>query len=130
MDHPNIDLVRRAYAAFLSGDRSVLEDTFAPDIRWHQSGFDATSGDYVGFDAVLGHLWADDHLEDFGMEVIDMLANDDRVVVIARSTGRVGERWMTNDFVQVIRIEGGRVVEAWVYQWDQRATAEAFPVAA
>ena len=41
-----------------------------------------------------------------------------------------GDRSVTNDFVQVIRVADGRVSEVWNYHWDQRALAEAFPVAA
>ena len=32
MDHPNIDLVRRAYAAYLSGDRPTIDAVFSWDL--------------------------------------------------------------------------------------------------
>ena len=130
MEHPNIDLVRRVYAAYLSGDRPALEAGMAPDIHWHNSGFDATSGDRAGFDEVLAYRWADDHLEDYRHEVVDMLASDERVAVVARTSGRRGERAIVNDYVQIIRIEDGRVAEVWNYYWDQRALAEALPIPA
>jgi len=130
VEHPNIDLVRGVYAAYLSGDRDTLATRFEPSIRWHNSGFDATSGDLEGIDEVFGYLFADNHLEDYGLDVVDILASDERVAVIARTSGRAGDRTLTNDFVQVIRIADGRVREVWNYNWDQRALAEAFPVAA
>jgi ketosteroid isomerase-like protein len=34
-----------------------------------------------------------------------------------------------NDFVQVIRIDDGRIAEVWNDSWDQRALAEALPAA-
>ena len=128
MDHPNIDLVRRAYAAYLSGDRATIDAVFDADLVWHNSGFDATSGDRHGIDDVLAYLWADNHLEDYQLEVVDMLAIDERVAVIARTSGRRGDQVIVNDFVQVVLIGDGRVVEVWNYYWDQRAIAEAFPV--
>ena len=88
------------------------------------------AGDLEGVDQVLGYLFADNHLEDYRLEVVDILASDERVAVIARTTGRAGDRSVTNDFVQVIRVADGRVSEVWNYHWDQRALAEAFPVAA
>jgi len=128
MDHPNIDLVRRAYAAYLSGDRATIDAVFDADLVWHNSGFDATSGDRHGIDDVLAYLWADNHLEDYQLEVVDMLASDERVAVIARTSGRRGDQVIVNDFVQVVLIGDGQVVEVWNYYWDQRAIAEAFPV--
>ena len=130
MDHPNIDLVRRAYAAYLSGDRATIDEVFDPELQWHNSGFDATSGDRRGIDDVLAYLWADNHMDDYRLDVVDMLASDERVAVIARTSGRLGERAIVNDFVQVVRIGEGRVAEVWNYYWDQRAIAEAFPVPA
>jgi hypothetical protein len=53
-----------------------------------------------------------------------MLASDERVAVIARTSGRRGTQRIVNDFVQVVRIEQGRVSEGWNYNWDQRALAE------
>ena len=124
MDHPNIDLVRRAYAAYLSGDRATIDAVFDADLVWHNSGFDATSGDRHGIDDVLAYLWADNHLEDYQLEVVDMLASDERVAVIARTSGRRGDQVIVNDFVQVVLIGDGQVVEVWNYYWDQRAIAE------
>jgi ketosteroid isomerase-like protein len=130
VEHPNIDLVRRVYAAYLPGEREVMTTLIAPDVRWHNSGFDANSGDLAGIDAMFGYLFADNHLEDYRLEVVDMLVSEQRVAVIARTSGRRGDRTIVNDFVQLIRIDGGRIVEVWNYNWDQRALAEAFPVAA
>ena len=44
MQHPNIELVRGLYAAYMGGDRERVTAAFAPDVRWHNSGYDATSG--------------------------------------------------------------------------------------
>jgi ketosteroid isomerase-like protein len=129
VEHPNIELVRRAYAAYLSGDRPAIDTLFAPDLAWHNSGFDSTSGDRHGIEDVLAYLWADNHMDDYRLEVIDMLASDERVAVVARTSGHLGARAIVNDFVQVVRIDDGRIAEVWNYYWDQRALAEALPAA-
>ena len=130
MEHPNIDLVRRVYGAYMAGDRDGVAAAFAPDAVWHNSGFDATSGDRAGTEEILGYLFASDHLDDYRLEVTDMLVSDQRVAVVARTSGRRGDVAIVNDYVQLIRIEGGRVAEVWNYFWDQRALAEAMPIPA
>ena len=130
MDHPNIDLVRGLYGAFMDGDGERLRAAFAADVRLDVSGFDATAGSYDGIDAVLGYFFAADHMDDYRLEVIDMLVSDERVAVIAKSSGRRGDRTIVNDFVQVIRLVEGKVAEIRNYAWDQRAIAEFMAVAA
>ena len=130
MQHPNIDLVQGLYAAYMSGDRARVGDAFAPDVRWHNSGYDENAGTLVGVEAVLGYLMGENHLDDYGLEVVDMLASDERVAVIARTSGRRGTQRIVNDYVQVVRLERDRVSEVWNYYWDQRALAEFMPVPA
>ena len=127
MGHSNIDTVQGLYAAYMRGDREGLAMAFQPGIRWHNSGWDAYAGDLEGVPAVLGYLFADDHLEDHRLEMVDMLASDTRVAIIARTSGRRGATTLANDFVQVIRLEGGLVSEVWNYNWDQRRLAELMP---
>ena len=130
MTHPNIDLVQRVYGAYMTGDRDLVTASFDPGVRWHNSGFDATAGTLEGVPAVLEYLMGTDHVEDYSLTVTDLLASDERVAVIARTTGRIGALPVANDFVQVIRIVDGRITEVWNYNWDQRALAEAMPAAA
>ena len=130
MAHPNVDLVQRLYAAFMSGDQESLMASIDPDVRWHNSGYDPTSGTYEGIEAVLGYLIGQNHMDDYRLEVSDMLASDMRVAVIARTSGRRGDQRLSNDFVQILRIEDGRVREVWNYYWDQRAIAQFLAVPA
>jgi len=130
MQHPNIELVKGLYAAYMGGDRDRFSAAFAPDVQWHNSGYDATSGTMVGVEAVLAYLMGENHMEDYSLEVVDMLASDERVAIIARTSGRRETQRIVNDFVQVIRLEGGRVREVWNYYWDQRAIAEFMPAVA
>jgi ketosteroid isomerase-like protein len=67
---------------------------------------------------------ADNHMDDYALDVVDMLGSDDRVAVVARTTGRRGDARIQNDFIQLIEIRDGRIVEVWNYVWDQRAIAE------
>ena len=78
----------------------------------------------LGVDAVLGYVMGEDHVEDYRLQVTDMLASDERVAVVASTSGRLGSRSIVNDFVHIIRIADGCVAEVHNYTWDQRAVAE------
>jgi ketosteroid isomerase-like protein len=124
MSHPNLALVQSVYAAFAAGDRDRVVAAFDPDVRWHNSGSDPTSGTLVGVDAVMDYLMGENHMDEYQLDVTDMLASDERVAVVARTSGRRGDRRIVNDFVQLLRVREGRVVEVHNYTWDQRAVAE------
>ena len=122
--HPNVELVTKAYGAFMTGDNDTIAASLSPDITWHNSGTDATAGDHHGIPAVLAYLGADDHMDDYGLEVVDILASDTRVAVVARASGRRGDTRFTNSYVQLLEIRDGMVTEVWNYNWDQQALAE------
>jgi len=125
--HENIELVQRVYEAYLQGDRETVIAALDPAIRWHNSGYDATSGTYEGTDAVLAYLMGENHVDDYDLQVVDMLASDARVAVIARTSGQLAGTPIANDFVQVIRISDGRITEVHNYNWDQRGLADLMP---
>ncbi|HEX2680771.1 MAG TPA: nuclear transport factor 2 family protein [Candidatus Dormibacteraeota bacterium] len=124
MKHPNIDLVERLYAAYLSGSREAIAAACSPDVQWNMSGYGEGSGTVIGIPAVLDYLYADKHMDDYAVEVSDMLASDTQVAVVARSSGRRGQRTIVNDYVQLFTLEGSRIVSVHTYNWDQRGLAE------
>jgi len=73
---------------------------------------------------VLNNIAGDNHMDDYSLELVDMLSSDQRVAVVARTSGRRGDRQIVNDYVQLIRIDDGRIAEVWNYNWDQKAIAE------
>jgi uncharacterized protein len=124
MQHDNIDLVARVYGAYMTGDTATVQDLLSPDIVWHNFGLDPTAGTLHGVAEVLDYLMGEDHMEDYALDVVDMLASDERVAIVARTSGRRGDRTIVNDFVQLVKIDDGRVVEVWNYYWDQKAVAD------
>lgn len=108
----------------MAGDRETVTRLLSPDIVWHNSGLDPTAGTYRGRGQVLEYLMGEDHMEDYALEVVDLLASDERAAIVARTRGRRGDRTIVNDFVQLVKIDDGRVVEVWNYYWDQRAVVE------
>jgi len=130
MPHPNVELVQSVYAAYMNGDRDAVIAALDPDIRWHNSGYDPTSGTLTGVPAVLDYLMGENHMDDYRLDVTDMLASDERVAIVATTSGRRGDQRLVNDFVQLMRVRDGRIVEVHNYYWDQRAVAEFLAVPA
>src|SRR5438874_1599311 len=62
-DHPNAELVRRGYDAFIAGDMEWLNEHLHENVVWHEPGNNFLSGDVRGRDEVLAHFAIDRRLE-------------------------------------------------------------------
>ena len=126
MAHPNEELVRKGYAAFLGGDLAALNDLFADDIVWHAPGRNQVAGDYRGKDEVFGVLAKVFELTGgtFSLEIHDVLADDEHAVVLARATAEREGRKLDDKSVQVFHIKDGKVTEQWLHPGDQYAGDE------
>ena len=122
MAHPNETLIRDAYAAFSRGDMDWLrEKSFSKDITYHIPSDNRISGDKEGVDAVLGFfgMLFEETGGTFGVELIDVLANDDRAVSIHRVSGQRNGKTLEGVELIHFKIEDGKAVDAWVYHPDQ-----------
>lgn len=123
MEHPNGALLRRVYEAFGRGDMDELMGTFSEDILWHEAGRNPLSGHYKGKDEVLAHLGKIMELSGgtFRIDVHDILASDEHVVVLAREHAeRQGKRHPGNT-AHLWHVRGGNVTEFWFLPEDQHA---------
>ncbi|HEX9377525.1 MAG TPA: nuclear transport factor 2 family protein [Actinomycetota bacterium] len=126
MAHPNEELVRNGYGAFLAGDFAALNDLFDDDIVWHSPGRNQLAGDLRGKDEVFTQFAKVFELTGgtFQLEIHDILANDDHAVVLTRATGDIGDRHLDDNSVQVFHISNGKVTEQWLHPGDQYANDE------
>jgi uncharacterized protein len=126
MAHPNEDLVRKGYAAFLSGDMTAVSELFSDDIVWHAPGRNQLAGDQRGKDAVLANFQKTFELTGgtFSLDIHDILANDTHVVVLARATGEREGKRLDDNIVQVFHVSDGKVTEQWLQPGDTYATDE------
>jgi ketosteroid isomerase-like protein len=83
-DHPNLDLMRRGYGAYTSGDMNTINQLLADDVVWHIAGRSPISGDYRGKDEGFGYFGTLQEMSNgtSTVEVHDLLANDDHGVAI------------------------------------------------
>ncbi|HEX9891787.1 MAG TPA: nuclear transport factor 2 family protein [Actinomycetota bacterium] len=126
MAHPNEELIRQGYASFGSGELDAVRASFSPDIIWHAPGRNPLSGDYKGWEEVLGLFGKSAELSGgtFKLDIHDVVANDTHAVALVTATGqRNGKSWSDNQ-AHVFHIEGGKVAEFWGHPGDQYATDE------
>jgi ketosteroid isomerase-like protein len=115
--HPNVELVRRGYAAFAALDLDGALQDLADDVLWHAGGDGPLSGDYKGKQAV-----SDFFVKIFEFtggtirfDVVDIFADDHHAVVRAHETAtraRDGAS-LEMDEAHVFHLRDGKVVEFW-----------------
>ena len=122
----NAALIKSAYDAFSRGDTKSVFAVFAENILWHVPGRGPLSRDYRGHAEVAGFF---DHFMGlsegtFRIQIDQILANRDRVVVLCtESASRAGRRWSSPQ-VHVWTVKDGRATAFWEYEGDQQGEDE------
>ena len=126
MAHPNAELLRESYDAFARGDIPTVLDTLREDISWHVPGRSPLSGDYHGHDGVINFFTKGMDLSQgtFRVHADEILADDERVVVLSTvSAERKGQSWSSSE-VHVWRVLDGKATEFHEFQGDQQTEDE------
>jgi len=127
MAHPNEAVIRTAYEAFSAGDMETMAGLFANDAVWHVPGRNKVAGDYEGVDAILGYYGDLDEAMGGTFridEIHDILANDQHVVSMHRSSAEKDGVSHTFNEVFVFHVSNGKITEAWeqtsdLYEYDE-----------
>jgi len=115
----NIEIVQSLYAAFAVGDREGVRAGLSQDVQYREPDYTGDGGVYNGRDAVIAHLLEGDPLvEDYRLDVVDMLTSEHRVAIVAVTSGLRGGQPIRNEFVQVVTLEGDQVSAIRNYMWD------------
>ena len=125
-EHPNVELLRKGYNAYSTGDVELLNTLFADDITWHVAGRSQLSGDYHGREQVFGFFGKIMELSGgtSKLEVHDLLANDEHGVALVNGSATRGDKSFTGSDVHTFHIRNGQVVEFWDSPLDQYAADE------
>jgi ketosteroid isomerase-like protein len=128
MAHPNEELYRKGFEAFQKGDTEALKDHFAEDIVWHVAGRSPFAGDYKGSAEVLGLFGKQVEATGgtFKLELHDLLANDEHVVALVRTTAERSGKRLNDPGVHVVHVRDGKLAESWFHASDQYAVDEFF----
>jgi ketosteroid isomerase-like protein len=122
----NAALIKSAYDAFSRGDIQGAMAAFAEGIFWHVPGRGPLSRDYRGHAEVLGFFG---HFMDlsggtFRLQVDDVLAKGDRVVVFCTESAQRGGRSWSAPQVHVWTVKDGKATVFWEYEGDQQGDDE------
>ena len=118
----------RTYAEALTAkDFATVAGMFAENVVWHQPGTHRFAGTYRGAAEVNGHLGAlmGASQGSFELSVTSepMINGDLAALQVEFSAQREGAA-MSMGGVDVVRVEGDRIAEVWLYSADQQAEDE------
>lgn len=106
----NIEVIKKGYDAFASGDLTTVMGLFDDDIEWVQPGHSAISGTYHG-KTELGEYFTQLGKQTVSIQPRRFLADGDTVVVLSDVT--VGGE--TGQDADVFTLRDGKTVRAQIY---------------
>jgi ketosteroid isomerase-like protein len=119
----NIDIAKTYIKAAQTGDQATLGRIISPDVVWHQPGKHQFSGTHHGMAAVgpmLGKMM-DVSRGTFTISRADhYMANGDWVAITIEFAGEANGITLKQPGVDLIRIEGGQIVEVRLFSSDQK----------
>ena len=122
----NATLIRSAYEAFSRGDIGGAMAAFHDDILWHVPGRGPLSRDYHGVDEVLAFFGQVSALlaGTFRVQVDDVLAKGDRVIVLCTESASRGGRTWSSPQVHTWTVKGRKATVFYQFQGDQQSEDE------
>jgi ketosteroid isomerase-like protein len=127
MEHPNVQLMKNVYDAFTVGDVQTAAGYWTEDCVHHYPGRSQLAGSHRGVESAL--KFAGKMFElcqgNIQMEILDIGASDDYAFALVRTSyARGGKSLKDMPFVNISRIEDGKIAEFWTYPDDQYAVDE------
>ena len=126
-EHPNATQIRDLFRAFRERDLEAIAEAFTEDAVWRFPGRDGRlAGDHCGRDSIFSFLASVSELTDdsFHIDIEDVIANDERAVVLFTGHGRRAGRELDNPTCLVVRFRDGKAVELREFVWDLRHVEE------
>jgi ketosteroid isomerase-like protein len=121
----NLDVLRRGFEAFQTGDGEALMKTIAPDAHYHLSPTGKLTGDYQGVQAIM-EFFAQLARESDGtyrVAPMEMAAAGNRVFVLFGESGKRGGKTLDSRQVGVFTLADGVVSDAMFCPSDYPAEA-------
>ena len=124
----NIDIAKTYILAVQTGDQATLASIISPDVVWHQPGNNQFSGTHRGMAAVgpmLGKMMEVSNGTFTITRAENYMANGDCVAITLEFAGEANGIKLKQPGVDLIRIEGGKIVEVRLFS-SQQAQEDAF----
>ncbi len=102
-EHPNVEVVRRGYEAFIQGDIDIVRSLMADDIEWTVLGNNPTSGTYRGKAEVVTYFGKIVMETEGTLELIleHIVGDAEHVVAIGRVKAQRGEKTIDAPVIQI-----------------------------
>lgn len=120
----NLEVAKTYFQAVQTGDLETLGALVAPNVVWYQPGNNRFSGKHEGAQAVFGMIGGMMEVSQgsFKIETFNVVGgNKKNVAVIVEFSAARGDQSMRMVGVDMLTIEDGKIVEAWLYSADQVA---------
>ena len=118
----SVDIAKTYIKAVQTGDQATLGGIISPDVIWHQPGNNQFSGTHRSMAAVgpmLGKMM-EVSKGTFAITRADRyMANGDWVAITLEFAGKANGIELKQPGVDLIRIEGGKIVEVRLFSSDQ-----------
>ncbi|HEX2157907.1 MAG TPA: nuclear transport factor 2 family protein [Actinomycetes bacterium] len=124
-----LDVMRRYLEAVQRGDWETGFGFFADDIVLHVPGRSSLAGEHRGRAAAEGYLQAAlarSHGAEVAVELVDMLASEERVALIVRETFSGPGSAVEIRRANVYRLRGDQIAEVWIFEANQYEVDELF----
>lgn len=122
MNSINIDIAKAYIKAVQTNDQATLGSIISPDVVWHQPGKNRFSGTHLGMAAVGPMLGAMMEVSKGTFAITraeHYMANGDWVAITIEFAGEANGLKLKQAGVDLIRIEGGKIVEVKLFSSDQ-----------
>ena len=125
-DHPNVELMRKVYDAFGTGDIQTAAGYWKPDAVHHYPGHNPLSGVHRGLEDSIAFAGKMFELTEgkMRMDVQEIGASDNHAFALLQTHYERNGQSLDMPFVNVARIEDGKIAEFWTYPNDVYATDE------
>ena len=125
-EHPNIELMEKVYAAFGTGDVATAGSYWTEDAVHHYPGHNPLSGEHKGLAESIAFANKIFELTEgkLRMDVLEIGASDNHAFALLHTHYERKGVVLEMPFVNVARIEDGRIAEFWTYPNDVYATDE------
>ncbi|WP_232667478.1 nuclear transport factor 2 family protein [Pseudonocardia sp. TRM90224] len=119
-----LEVVRRYFDALAAKDFATVAGMLADDIVWHQPGANRFSGTHHGSAAVGEMIGGMMTVSEGTFELATIgapMVNGALVGVPVHFTGKREGAAMAQDGIDLLRIEGDRIAEVWLFSSDPRS---------
>ena len=120
----DVAAVRRLYAATAARDLAAIEACFHPAAVWHLPGTGALAGTHRGWPAIRDDVLARQGPLSgctFRAQLLDLAVGEEYIVAVVRATAAHDGRRLDQTVCQLLRVEGGQIVEFRGHYSDEAA---------